>query len=132
MTHEEAVARAELILAHAWMVRTFLKHAEEIQEDEEFLDVHRTIFDVCRAVEPAKQRGDKKEYIHRLRGKMSKLRRAANFFAENFKRITDHTNWQMASVSLSGCVTQLEEVLAEVPRGMDSIGESGGQPSASS
>ena len=31
MTPAEAVPRLETILAHAWMVRTFLKHAEEIQ-----------------------------------------------------------------------------------------------------
>ncbi|MFO0876315.1 MAG: hypothetical protein U0840_02995 [Gemmataceae bacterium] len=118
MTHEEAIPRAEGILAHAWMVRTFLKHADEAQEDEEILEVHRTIFDVCRAVEPAKQRNDAGEYIQRLRGKLSKLRRAAVFFADNFKRVTDHTNWQMAALSLSTCVTQLEELLAQVPRGM--------------
>ncbi len=120
MTHEEAVPQLEGVLAHAWMVRTFLKHADEIAEDEEMLDVHRTIFDVCRAVEPAKQRGDWAEYIHRLRGKMSKLRRAATFFAENFRRVTDHTNWQMAALSLTTCVARLEEILAQVPRGTGS------------
>jgi hypothetical protein len=117
MTHEEAVAKLDILLAHAWMVRTFLKHADEAQEDEEILDVHRTIFDVCRAVEPARQRGDASEYVHRIRGKLSKLRRAATFFAENFKRVTDHTNWQMAALSISGCVTQIEELLAQIPRG---------------
>jgi hypothetical protein len=116
MTPEQAVERLQMILAHAWMVRTFLKHADEIQEDEEFLDVHRTIFDYCRAVEPAFQRGDVKDYLHRARGKLSKLRRAAEFFAANFTRVTDHTNWQMASASLSGCVRQIEEVLAALPK----------------
>ena len=117
MTHEEAVAPLDAELAHAWMVRTFLKHADEAQDDEEILEVHRTIFDVCRAVEPAKGRGDAKEYVHRLRGKLSKLRRAAAFFAENYRRVTDHTNWQMAALSLSGCVARIEEVLAQVPKG---------------
>jgi hypothetical protein len=120
MTQEEAVARLDIVLAHAWMVRTFLKHADEIQENEEFLDVHRVVFDVCRAVEPARQRNDNKEYLHRLSGKLSKLRRAAAFFAENYKSVTDHTNWQMAALSLSGCVKEIEEVLAAVPRGMSS------------
>src|SRR3712207_4335628 len=122
MTHEEAVQRLDGVLAHAWMVRTFLKHAEEIQEDEELLDVHRTIFDVCRAVEPARQRGDAAEYVHRLRGKLSKLRRAAACFAENYRRVTDHTNWQMAALSLSGCVGQIEEVLAAAPKGGPAAG----------
>lgn len=117
MTHEEAVGPLDVELAHAWMVRTFLKHADEAQDDDEILDVHRTLFDVCRAVEPAKARGNAREYVHRLRGKLAKLRRAAAFFAGNYKRVTDHTNWQMAALSLSGCVGRIEEILATVPKG---------------
>lgn len=117
MTHDEAVPKLDVVLAHAWMVRTFLKHADEAQEDDEILEVHRTIFDVCRAVEPAKQRGDAGEYVHRLRGKLSKLKKAAAFFAANFTRVTDHTNWQMAAQSLTGCVARLEELLDQVPKG---------------
>ena len=64
MTPEEAAGKLDVVLAHAWMVRTFLKHADEIQEDEEFLEVPRTIFDVCRSVEPAKQHGDMKDMDH--------------------------------------------------------------------
>jgi hypothetical protein len=116
MTPEHAVERLNVILAHAWMIRTFLKHAEEIQEDEEMLAVPRTIFDYCRAVEPAHQRGDVKEYLHRIRGKLSKLRQVAEFFAENHKRASDHTNFQMAALSLSGCVREIEEVLAALPK----------------
>jgi hypothetical protein len=116
MTPEQAVERLNMVLAHAWMVRTFLKHAEEIQEDEEFLDVPRTIFDYVRAVEPASQRGDVKDYLHRIRGKLPKLRKAADFFAAEHQRVSDHTNYQMAAASLSGCVRQIEEVLAGIER----------------
>jgi hypothetical protein len=108
---EEAVERLNVVLAHAWMVRTYLKHAEEVQEDEELLDVPRTIFDYCRAVEPAHQRGDWKEYLHRIRGKLPKLRRAAELFAREHKRVSAHTNFEMAALSLSGCVREIEEVL---------------------
>ena len=118
MTLDEAAARADTAMAHAWMVRTFLKHADEIAENDEFLDVHRTIFDCIRAVEPARQRGDLPEFFHRLRGKLSKLRKAATFFAENFRTVTDHTNWQMAALSLTGVVAQLEEIVAQVPKGV--------------
>ncbi|MGL4423050.1 MAG: hypothetical protein ACRCZF_20470, partial [Gemmataceae bacterium] len=58
MTPEAALARCETILAHAWMIRTFLKHAEEIQASAEMLEVPRTLYDCIRAVEPAKERGD--------------------------------------------------------------------------
>jgi hypothetical protein len=103
--------RINLILAHAWMVRNFLKHAEEIQEDEQMLEVHRMIFDYIRAVEPSYQRKDAAEYLHRARGKLPKLRRVAEYFAADYPRVSDHTNFQMAAASLSFCVQQIEEVL---------------------
>jgi hypothetical protein len=114
VTPNEAMERLNVVLAHAWMVRNFLKHADEVQEDEELLDVHRTIFDAIRAVEPSYQRKDDKEYLHRMRGKLSKLRRAAEVFATNYRRVSDHTNFEMAARSLSGCVQHIEEILAAV------------------
>jgi hypothetical protein len=115
MTPTEAVQRLDIVLAHAWMVRNFLKHAEEVQEDPEMLEVHRVIFDFIRAVEPSRQRGDHAEYLRRIRGKLSKLRRQAEFFAREYRRVSSHTNFEMAAASLSGCVRQIEEILAAVP-----------------
>jgi hypothetical protein len=115
MSPDDAVERLNVVLAHAWMVRNFLKHADEVQDDEEMLDVHRTVFDYIRALEPSYQRKDAKEYLRRARGKLSKLRRAAEYFAAEYRRVSDHTNFQMAAVSLSGCVRQIEEILAAVP-----------------
>ena len=114
MNAAEAVERLQGILAHLWMVRTFLKHAEEIQDDEDMLAVPRMIFDYVRAAEPSFQRQDAKEYLHRIRGKLSKLRRVAEFFSREHRRVSDHTNFQMAALSLSGCVRQIDEVLAAV------------------
>jgi hypothetical protein len=111
---EEAVGRLEGILAHLWMVRTFLKHAEEIQEDADLLDVPRTLFDYIRATEPAAQRCDHKDYLHRIKGKLHRLRRAAELFAAEYRRASDHTNFEMASRSLTTCVRQIEEVLAGI------------------
>ena len=116
MTPGEAVERVNAVLAHAWMVRTFLKHAEEIQDDEEMLDVHRTLFDSIRAVEPAYQRKDYFDYLRRIRGKLPKIRRVAEFFAREHRRITDHTNFQMAALSLTQCAKLLEEILDAAPK----------------
>jgi len=113
----DAMKRINLILAHAWMVRTFLKHAEEIQQDEELQEVHRMIFDYVRALEPSFQSQNAQEYLHRARGKLPKLRRMADFFAKEHRRVSDHTNFEMAAASLSGCVQQIEEILAQVERG---------------
>ena len=112
MTPEQAMQRINTLLAHAWMVRNFLKHADEVQGDEEMLEVHRMIYDYCRAVEPSFQRNDPVEYLRRARGKLSKLRRVAEFFSREYRSVSDHTNFQMAALSLEGVVRQVEEVLA--------------------
>jgi len=114
MSPHDAMERINLLTSHAWMVRQFLKHADEVQEDEEMLEVHRMIYDYTRALEPSYQRKDAAEYLHRAKGKLSKLRKVAEFFAANYERASTHTNFQMASISLKFVVQQIEEVLASV------------------
>lgn len=114
MTPAEAVTRLNTILAHAWMVRTFLKHADEIQADEGMLDVPRTLYDSIRAVEPAFQRGDTADFLRRLKGKLPKLRRVAEHFNAHFKEFSPHTNFEMAAASLLGVVRHMEEIFAAV------------------
>jgi hypothetical protein len=114
MTPEAAVARLNTVLAHAWMIRTFLKHADEIQGNDAMLEVPRTLYDSIRAVEPAWQRGDLADYLRRLKGKLPKLRRVAEYFAAHFKEFSPHTNFEMAAASLTGVVQQMEEIFAQV------------------
>jgi hypothetical protein len=114
MTASDAVARLNLVLAHAWMVRTFLKHADEVQENEEMLDVPRTLYDSVRAVEPAFQRGDHAEYLRRLKGKLPKIRKATEYFTEHFREFSPHTNFEQAALSLQGIVQQMEDVFSAV------------------
>jgi hypothetical protein len=35
-------------------------------------------------------------------------------FQREYRRVSDHTNFQMAAQSLSGCVKQMEEIFAEL------------------
>lgn len=112
MTPPEAVSRLNTVLAHAWMIRTFLKHADEIQADEGMLDVPRTLYDSIRAVEPAFQRGDYGDFLRRLKGKLPKLRRVAEYFNAHFKEFSPHTNFEMAAASLLGVVKQMDEIFA--------------------
>jgi hypothetical protein len=112
MTPDEAMARCQPVLAHLWMVRTFLKHAPEVEEDADLLEVPRTLFDSIRAVEPAHERGDAAEFVRRLKGKVPKLKRVVELLEREHKRVSDHTNFQMAAASLTGAVRQLDEILA--------------------
>lgn len=114
MSPEQAMEKLNAVLAHAWMVRNFLKHAEEVEDNEEMLDVHRTIFDFIRAVEPSYQRKDAKDYLRRLKGKLPKLRKAAESFCREQPNISPHTNFEMAARSLSACVQHIDEVLLQV------------------
>lgn len=133
MKPEDAMERIDLVMAHAWMVRNFLKHADEVQEDEGMLDVHRTIFDFIRAAEPSRERGDVQEYLRRVKGKLSKLRRAAEHLAREWRNVSSHTNFEMASKSLTGCVRQIEELLAQVPKGAEGpAGDLSGDPPGAS
>jgi thioesterase domain-containing protein len=116
VTQLEAVERLNRILAHAWMVRTFLKHAEEIQDDADMLDVPRTLYDSIRAVEPAYQRQDWDEYLRRLKGKLPKFRRVAEYYNANFRTFSPHTNFEMAGLSLTGIVAAMEEIFSRDPK----------------
>src|SRR5437868_12535068 len=111
MSPADAMERCHPVLAHLWMVRTFLKHADEVQEDEELLEVPRTLFDSIRAVEPARERGDAAEFVRRLNGKLPKLRRTAELLEREHRRVSDHTNFAMAALSLTGALRQLAEIL---------------------
>ncbi len=116
MTPEQAANKLDVVLAHLWMVRTFLKHAPEVEEDEVMLDVPRTLFDSIRAVEPARERGDLADFLRRLEGKLPKIRRVAEVLEREHKRVSDHTNFQMAAKSLTGAVRQMEEIFAELKK----------------
>jgi hypothetical protein len=114
MSPTEAVDRLNILLAHLWMVRTYLKHADEVTEDEQLVEVPRLLYDSIRAVEPALLKGDHATYLRRLKGKLPKLRRGADMFAQEYKRVSAHTNFEMASLSFSGAVRQMEEVFSAI------------------
>jgi hypothetical protein len=114
MSPAEAVERLNVLLAHLWMVRTYLKHADEVMADEQLAEIPRLLYDSIRAVEPAFLAGDHATYLRRLKGKLSKLQRGAELFAREFKRVSAHTNFEMASISFSGAVRQMEEIFASI------------------
>jgi hypothetical protein len=116
MTDEVAAARAILDraapqLAHLWMIRTFLKHAEEVQDHDDVLEVPRTLFDAIRATEPAIEAGDFVRALHKLRGKFPKVEAVRDLYLSRYREVSDHTNHQMAAQSLDAAVKALNKIL---------------------
>jgi hypothetical protein len=108
----DAVARCQLILSHAWMVRTFVKHSAEVEEFPELMEVVRTVFDVSRALETRVD--DPAGYLHMLRKKIGRLRQARDQFQRDAPLASTHTNFQQAVISLDACVQELDSILAQV------------------
>jgi hypothetical protein len=98
--------------SHIWMVRAFLKHSDEAVDDEELAEVHRDLYDFMLAIGPSLEADDPKQYLHLAGKKFSKLRRAAELFAEIQPEVSGHTNFRMAARSLSKAVQAIGEVLA--------------------
>ena len=73
---------AAVFLTHVWMVRTFLKHSEELEEDEDLGDVHRTLYDYMHALGTAWKAQDAEAYLKQARKKIAKLRGATDQFAQ--------------------------------------------------
>jgi hypothetical protein len=113
MTPDQAVERCQIIFAHAWMVRTFVKHSEVVEDFPELMLIVRTVFDVCRALEP--KVSEPLDYLGTLRKKISKLREAAAHFRQEAPLASDHTNFKQAVISMDGCVAELEGILKSFP-----------------
>jgi hypothetical protein len=65
-------------------------------------------------VEPSHERGDDERYLRRAQGKLPKLQAVAEVLARTYPQVSTHTNFQMASLSLSACVRRIEEILGAV------------------
>jgi hypothetical protein len=100
-------------MAHAWMVRTFIKHSPEVESFPELMEIVRNVFDLSRALET--RAGDAPGYLQMLKKKIGKLRKAAEKFRHDAPLASTHTNFQQAVVSMDACVAALDEILAALP-----------------
>lgn len=112
MSPADAVIRCEKIMAHAWMVRTFIKHSSEVEDFPELMGIVRSVFDTARALETRVQ--DPAAYLHMLRKKIGKLRSAATEFRADAPQASTHTNFQQAVISMDTCVQELESILQSI------------------
>lgn len=110
----EAMQRIDTLLGHVWMVRTFLKHSDEAQEDEQLAEVHRELYDYMLALGASLKANDATSYVRIARKKFAKLRRATEAFRQIQPEVSTHMNFQMATQSLTAAVREIGEVLEEL------------------
>ena len=94
-------------LSHLWMVRTFIKHSDEAVDDEELSEIARELYDFILAVAPAKKADDDEAYMKMAKKKFGKLKSAAELFAEIQAEVSSHTNFEMATKSLTLAVEKI-------------------------
>ena len=111
MTPESQMLQIDALLSHVWMVRTFIKHSEEIEDDPELNDIQRTLYDTMLSLGSVWQAQDAEAYLRQARKKLSKLRTATDIFAQIQPEVSSHTNFKMAVASLQNAVGAIENLL---------------------
>ncbi|TWT59084.1 hypothetical protein KOR42_24730 [Thalassoglobus neptunius] len=107
----QLVDRCQQAMAHAWVVRAFLRHCDEAEDFPELTLISRSIFDVSRALETRVT--DPMGYFKMLTKKIGKFRAAVEEFAKQVPEISSHTNFAQSVISLRGSVMILDESLKQ-------------------
>ncbi len=94
-------------IAHIWMIRNFLKHADEAEDDEDLRDVARDLYDFILAVGPLDKVDDPAVYLKMAKKKLSKLRKATELYEAIQPEVSGHTNFAMAARSLRTSVDRI-------------------------
>ncbi len=113
MSLQELMQRFDQQLCHVWMVRTFLKHSDEGQEDEDLQEVYRTLYDFMHALGPPLEQGDADKYFRLARKKFPKFTQAVELFLEIQPEVSLHMNFRMAARSLQLAHQQLQHLLEQ-------------------
>lgn len=106
---EQLVERSQKLFAHAWMVRTFIKHCDEVEDFPELMGIARAVFDGAMALESRME--DPQAYFRMLEKKLGKMRKAADQFRADAPMASIHTNFQQAVISIDACVEEWANLL---------------------
>lgn len=107
ITPIERVRAIDTELTHIWMIRTFLKHADESEDDEELRAIVRDLYDFILAVGPLDEVEDPAVYLKMAKKKLSRLRKATELYEEIQPEVSGHTNFVMAARSLRAAVDRI-------------------------
>ena len=107
----ELMTAIDAQVAHIWMVRTFLKHSDEVKDDEELASVHRDLYDFMLALGPALDAGDADGYLKIARKKLTLLKRASELFVSIQPEVSGHMNFKMAAHSLTLAVNEIVRLM---------------------
>ncbi len=98
-------------ITHIWMIRQFLKHADESEDDEDLRSVARDLYDFILAVGPLDKCDDPAVYLKMAKKKLSKLRKATELYEEIQPEVSGHTNFAMAARSLRTAVDRIITIM---------------------
>ena len=100
------------LLTHVWMVRTFLKHCDEAEDDEDLRDIVRDLYDFILAVGPIAETENSATTLKMAKKKLRRLKRATELYVEIQPEVSGHTNFEMAARSLRIAVDQIEHLVS--------------------
>ncbi|WP_404309283.1 amidohydrolase [Neorhodopirellula lusitana] len=107
----ERIRGIDCELTHVWMVRTFLKHCDEAEEDDDLREVVRDLYDFILAVGPVDAVDDPATYLKMAKKKLRRLRGATELYETIQPEVSGHTNFIMAARSLRLAVNKIEQLV---------------------
>nr|WP_146391470.1 amidohydrolase [Allorhodopirellula solitaria] len=94
-------------VTHVWMVRTFLKHCDEAEDDEDLREIVRDLYDFILAVGPVDDSVDPATYLKMAKKKLRRLVGATELYEQIQPEVSGHTNFVMAARSLRLAVDRI-------------------------
>lgn len=110
----ELAREFQAAMSHAWMVRTFIKHSDEVDDFPELMGIVRAVFDMSRGIE--NKIDDPATYFRFAGKKIGKLRTAVTQFREDAWRASTHTNFQQAVMSVERATDEMESILQRIAK----------------
>lgn len=105
----ERVRAIDAQVTHVWMVRTFLKHCDEAEDDDDLREIVRDLYDFILAVGTIDDSVEPAAYLKMAKKKLRRLVGATDLYEQIQPEVSGHTNFVMAARSLRLAVDQISE-----------------------